>query len=57
MNVPIDRIDLTTGERVNWINVSPPDPAGVLDIMPMRITPTARRTRTAIGASCRICTW
>jgi hypothetical protein len=39
INVPIDRIDLTTGERVNWINISPPDPAGVLDIMPMRITP------------------
>jgi hypothetical protein len=38
-NVPVDRIDLTTGERVNWLTVQPPDPAGVLDIMPMRITP------------------
>jgi WD40 repeat protein len=39
ITAPIDRIDLQSGERTNWINVHPPDPAGVLDLMPMRITP------------------
>ena len=38
IDVPIDRIDLTTGERTTWLNIHPPDPAGVLDIMPLRIT-------------------
>jgi len=39
ITAPIDRIELQSGERTNWINIHPPDPAGVLDLMPMRITP------------------
>jgi serine/threonine protein kinase len=35
----IDRIDVTTGERVKWVSLRPPDPAGILDIMPVHITP------------------
>jgi hypothetical protein len=38
-NVPLDRIDVTSGERTRWVEIRPPDPAGVLDIMPIHITP------------------
>jgi len=37
--VPIDRIDVTSGERTHWVEIRPPDPAGVLDVMPIHITP------------------
>jgi hypothetical protein len=37
--VPLDRIDVTSGDRTRWVDIRPPDPAGVLDIMPIHITP------------------
>ncbi len=36
--VPVYRVDVTTGEREEWLTLEPPDPAGVLDIMPVTIT-------------------
>ena len=38
INVPIDRVDIETGARTNWLNLHPPDPAGILDIMPIHMT-------------------
>jgi dipeptidyl aminopeptidase/acylaminoacyl peptidase len=37
--VPVFRVDVTTGEREEWLMLRPPDAAGVLDIMPVCITP------------------
>ncbi len=39
ISVPIDRIEIATGERTHWMTARPPDPAGVLDVMPVQITP------------------
>jgi len=39
VRVPIDRVDITTGERTPWHTITPSDPAGILDIMPILITP------------------
>jgi eukaryotic-like serine/threonine-protein kinase len=33
------RIDLENGERHEWLPIHPDDPAGILDIMPVHITP------------------
>jgi len=33
------RVDVGTGERHEWLPVRPDDPAGILDIMPVHITP------------------
>jgi hypothetical protein len=35
----VDRIDIETGERVEWQAIVPADPAGILDIMPVWLTP------------------
>jgi len=35
----IFRVDVTTGERKEWVTIRPEDPAGILDIMPVHITP------------------
>jgi serine/threonine protein kinase len=35
----IFRIDVATGERREWATIRPDDPAGILDIMPVHITP------------------
>jgi serine/threonine protein kinase len=35
----IVRVDVTTGERKEWVNIRPGDPAGILDVMPVHITP------------------
>ncbi len=37
--VRIMRVDVTTGERIEWVNIRPGDPAGILDVMPVHITP------------------
>ena len=39
VSVPVDRIDIESGERTHWMDARPPDPAGVLDVMPVQITP------------------
>lgn len=36
------RIDLTTGDRQAWLPIHPDDPAGILDIMPVHITPDGK---------------
>jgi hypothetical protein len=33
------RIDVESGERAEWVPIRPDDPAGILDIMPVHITP------------------
>ena len=33
------RIDVESGERSEWLPIRPDDPAGILDIMPVHITP------------------
>jgi hypothetical protein len=38
----IDRIDVTTGERTLWKELTPPDPAGVLQIGPIHMTPDGK---------------
>lgn len=35
----IMRLDVNTGERQEWQRIKPDDPAGILDIMPVHITP------------------
>jgi Tol biopolymer transport system component len=35
----IFRVDVATGERKEWVTIRPDDPAGILDIMPVHITP------------------
>jgi hypothetical protein len=35
----IMRLDVTSGERKEWIDIRPGDPAGILDVMPVHITP------------------
>jgi Tol biopolymer transport system component len=35
----IVRLDVTSGERQDWLPIRPDDPAGILDIMPVHITP------------------
>ncbi len=35
----IVRLDVTTGERREWTAIRPGDPAGILDVMPVHITP------------------
>ena len=37
--VGIVRVDVTTGERREWAIIRPGDPAGILDVMPVHITP------------------
>lgn len=39
ISVAIDRVNITTGERRQWHVIRVADPAGVLDIMPVLITP------------------
>jgi eukaryotic-like serine/threonine-protein kinase len=38
IEVIIDRIDLASGQRTQWQRLRPDDPAGILDIFPIRIT-------------------
>ena len=33
------RLDVSSGERQEWLEIRPDDPAGILDIMPAHITP------------------
>jgi len=35
----IFRVDITSGERREWVTIRPDDSAGILDIMPVHITP------------------
>jgi len=35
----IYRVDVTSGDRKEWVTIRPDDPAGILDIMPVHITP------------------
>ncbi|HXI13647.1 MAG TPA: protein kinase [Thermoanaerobaculia bacterium] len=37
--VRIMRVDVTSGERSEWVAIRPSDPAGILDVMPVHITP------------------
>jgi serine/threonine protein kinase len=37
--VRIIRVDVTSGERREWVVIRPGDPAGILDVMPVHITP------------------
>jgi hypothetical protein len=37
--VRIMRVDVTSGDRKEWATIRPGDPAGILDIMPVHITP------------------
>ncbi|MGZ8797902.1 MAG: hypothetical protein ACXW2F_11185, partial [Thermoanaerobaculia bacterium] len=39
LRTSIDRIDLASGAREVWQEIVPDDPAGVMDIMPIYITP------------------
>jgi serine/threonine protein kinase len=39
LRTTIDRIDLESGAREPWQEIAPDDPAGVMDIMPVYITP------------------
>lgn len=36
------RIEVATGDRQDWLPIRPDDPAGILDIMPVHITPDGR---------------
>lgn len=38
----IYRVDVASGERREWVTVRPDDPAGILDIMPVHITPNGQ---------------
>ena len=38
-SLKIFRVDVTSGERRDWVTIHPDDPAGILDIMPVHITP------------------
>jgi eukaryotic-like serine/threonine-protein kinase len=38
-NVRIMRVDSVSGERREWAPIRPGDPAGILDVMPVHITP------------------
>jgi hypothetical protein len=38
----IFRVDIATGERREWMTIRPDDPAGILDIMPVHITPDGK---------------
>ncbi len=37
--VRIMRVDVATGDRKEWVVIRPGDPAGILDVMPIHITP------------------
>jgi eukaryotic-like serine/threonine-protein kinase len=37
--VRIMRVNATNGERTEWVVIRPGDPAGILDVMPVHITP------------------
>ncbi|HET7711821.1 MAG TPA: protein kinase [Thermoanaerobaculia bacterium] len=39
ISLDIDRLNVNSGERTKWITIHPADPAGILDIMPVVITP------------------
>ncbi len=39
ISASIERVDVATGERSPWCIIAPADPAGILDIMPVLITP------------------
>jgi Tol biopolymer transport system component len=38
----IFRVDIKSGERKEWLPIHPDDPAGILDIMPVHITPDGK---------------
>jgi eukaryotic-like serine/threonine-protein kinase len=38
----IYRVDIASGERREWVTIRPDDPAGILDIMPVHITPDGK---------------
>ena len=38
----IFRLDTASGERKEWVTIRPDDPAGILDIMPVHITPDGK---------------
>jgi Tol biopolymer transport system component len=41
-SLKIFRVDISSGERREWLVVRPNDPAGILDIMPVHITPDGK---------------
>ena len=38
----IFRVEVKSGERKEWLPIRPDDPAGILDIMPVHITPNGK---------------
>lgn len=42
VSLSIDRIDLESGERKTWHPIEPADPAGILDVMPVYVTPDGK---------------
>ena len=36
------RVEVKSGERKEWLPIRPDDPAGILDIMPVHITPNGK---------------
>jgi hypothetical protein len=40
--VKVYRVDMTTGERTLWKELTPPDPAGVLTMGPILMTPDGK---------------
>jgi len=38
-SLKVFRVDVSTGERSEWLTINPDDAAGILDIMPVHITP------------------
>jgi hypothetical protein len=43
VSLTIDRIDVTTGAREEWQAVQPADPAGIVDVFPIWVTPDGER--------------
>ncbi len=41
-SLKVYRIDVNSGERTEWLPIRPDDPAGILDIMPVHITPDGK---------------
>ena len=37
--IRIMKVDVTSGERTEWVDIRPGDPAGILDVMPVHLTP------------------
>jgi len=42
-SLAIDRVDIETGERIEWQTIRPADPAGIVDVFPVWLTPDGER--------------